>query len=160
MNSLPPNQFYKKLYRGPDFNNIYSDVSPQFQNVLKFILIQDPIKIATGFTMGFFVNNLIQNFLNNIVKPFVIIMLGAVSSSKFAYTIAGQTFDIGSIVTQLVLFVVFITIFYFGFVNPVDKLKQRFNIEQRSKACPYCKTLINPEASRCPACTSQLNETK
>jgi large conductance mechanosensitive channel len=157
MNTLP-NQFYKKLYPN-DFSDIYK-IAPGFQNVLKFILIQDPIKIATGFTMGFFVNNLIQNFLNNIIKPLVIIILGVFSKSNFAYTVLGQTFDIGSILTQLVIFIVFICIFYFGIVNPVDKLKQRYNVEQKSVACPYCKTIINPEATRCPACTSQLNENK
>ena len=157
MNTLP-NQFYKNLYPN-DFRNIYK-IAPGLQNVLKFILIQDPIKIATGFTMGFFVNNLIQDFLNKIIKPLVTIILGVFSTSHFAYTVSGQTFDVGSILTQLVIFIVFICIFYFGIVNPVDKLKQRYNIEQKTAACPYCKTIINPEATRCPACTSQLNENK
>jgi len=138
------------------FGFIYEDLSPLFQNVLKFVLIQDPVKIATGFILGASINKLFQVFLESLVKPLLVIIVLYLSKSGFRYTLAGQTFDVGSLIIEIVLFITFMIIFYYLFVGPIESLKEEYNIEQKTIDCPYCMTLINPSATRCPACTSQL----
>ncbi len=138
------------------FTDIYDDVSPLFQNVLRFILIQDPVKIATGFTVGMFVTDFFKKLIDSVVKPLLFIILAKFSESGFVYTLAGQQFNVGSLLTELVVFFVFMAIFYYGFVGPIDNLKRKYNIDQKTADCPYCKTIINPKATRCPSCTSQL----
>jgi len=138
------------------FGFIYDDLSPILQNVLKFVLIQDPVKIATGFIIGASINKLFQVFLESLVKPFLFVILLFLSKSGFRYTVAGQTFDVGSLIIEIFLFIIFMVIFYYLFVGPIETLKEEYNIEQKTIDCPYCMTLINPSATRCPACTSQL----
>ncbi len=151
------NNCNKQMPFGPFSFDLYKDISPIFQNVFKYVLIQDPIKIASGFTLGFFIKDFIEQFLNKFLKPILMIVLSIFSKSSFSYTIAGQEIDFGGIFIQIVIFTTFMFIFYYGFVNPIDKLRERYNIDQKTSACPYCKTLINREATRCPSCTSQLS---
>jgi large conductance mechanosensitive channel len=139
------------------FTTLYDDVSPLFQDVLKFILIQDPVKIATGFTVGMFVTDFFKRLIDTVVKPLIFIVLAKFSETGFVYTVSGQSFNIGSLITELVVFFVFMIVFYYGFVGPIDGLKSKYNIDQKTADCPYCKSIINPTATRCPSCTSQLS---
>jgi large conductance mechanosensitive channel len=139
------------------FTALYDDVSPLFQNVLKFILIQDPVRIATGFTVGMFVTDFFKRLIDTVVKPLIFIVLAKFSETGFVYKVSGQSFNIGSLITELVVFFVFMVVFYYGFVGPIDGLKQKYNIDQKTADCPYCKSIINPTATRCPSCTSQLS---
>ena len=139
------------------FTTLYDDVSPLFQDVLKFILIQDPVKIATGFTVGMFVTDFFKRLIDTVVKPLIFIVLAKFSETGFVYKVAGQSFNIGSLITELVVFFVFMIVFYYGFVGPIDGLKSKYNIDQKTADCPYCKSIINPTATRCPSCTSQLS---
>ena len=123
-----------------DYNFVYKKISPSLEKVLRFVLIQDPIKIATGFTLGYFTNNFIREILNNIVKPIVYMVISLFSDSGFVYSVFGQTINIGIVLTEIVLFTTFIVILYYGFVSPIDNLKQRYNIDQKTIQCPYCKT--------------------
>ena len=141
-----------------DYNFVYTKISPSLEKVLRFILIQDPIKIATGFTLGYFTNNLISKMLNNIVKPIVYMVISLFSKSGFIFTVLGQSINIGAVLSEIILFTTFIFILYYGFVSPIDNLKERYNIDQKIVHCPYCKTLIDPDATRCPSCTSELNK--
>ena len=48
----------------------------------------------------------------------------------------------------------------FVFVKQMNKLKKEAPVEDTEKECPYCKTMIPIEATRCPHCTSSLQDTQ
>ena len=138
------------------FDVFYDQTSKGFTNVLKFLLVQDPIKVAVGMALGLSVKTLFTHLTDELVKPLVHIIIGFISKSGLNFSIFGQTFGIGNVVEQSIIFILFLSLLFFGFVNPIDKLRAKYNLDQKTSACPYCRTLINPEATRCPACTSQL----
>ncbi len=133
-----------------------SSISKETINILKFILIQDPIKVAIGMALGLSVKTFFTQVTDEFIKPLVTLFLHLFSKSGFNYTVFGQQFGIGNVIEQLVVFVLFIVLMYYGVIKPINNLKEKYNIEQKSVKCPYCTTLISPEATRCPACTSQL----
>lgn len=135
---------------------IYDGIPVFLRNVVNFVLTQDPIKISSGFIIGLSVNKLFETFMTSLIKPILAMILFFLSKSGFTYTIAGQTFGIGSLITEIVLFFIFMISFYYLFINPVENLKKDYNVEQNTTVCPYCTTFISPLATRCPACTSNL----
>jgi large conductance mechanosensitive channel len=138
--------------------NIFYDVSPSLTKVLKFILVQDPVKIAIGFVLGLAISKLFTQFMIDFVVPVVKLILLKMSKTGFNYKVGPVDIKLGSLIEQLITFAIFIILLYYGFVLPVDQLRAKYNLNQSTVACPYCTTLINPAAIKCPACTSDLKK--
>jgi large conductance mechanosensitive channel len=152
------NNFYKNIPVSP-INVFYKTASPQLFNILKFILTQDPINIAIGTGLGFAFTTSFTKIINNLITPFIKYI------GYFILKLAGTNpgyprldFNIYDTIEQIIVLIVFIIFIYYVVVLPVTALKKKYNIEQQTKQCPYCKMLINPLATRCPSCTSQLKE--
>jgi len=132
------------------FYVFYDVISPKFTEFLKFILTQDPIKIAVGVTLAYAVSKLVSEINVGVLTPLIKI----ITKSKLNFTIKGVEFDFGKVLEQIILLILILVVIYFLIIVPINKLKQKYNIDQQTLACPYCTTLINPGATRCPACTS------
>ena len=131
-------------------------LSPKLKNVLNFILVQDPVKVAVGLSLGLALTKIFTEIIDGTIRPLVQVFLKLFSESGFKYVLSGSTFDIGKVLEQLIAFFIFIIVLYYGFVEPINNLKKEYNIDQKTKQCEYCKLLINPNATRCPNCTSEL----
>jgi len=140
-----------------DSNYFYNALSKPFQEILQFILLQDPVKVAAGFTLGTFITKFFTKILDNLVRPFIYIIFHIFSKTEFSYNFLGQKFDIGGALEETGAFVLFIIIFYYGFIKYMNKLKEKYDLPDKTSVCQYCKTVIDPSATRCPACTSNLN---
>jgi len=66
----------------------------------------------------------------------------------------------GSFLMTIINFLI-IAFFIFLLVKAVNKLREdkeeEVEEEATTKVCPFCKTEIDLEATRCPNCTSQLD---
>ena len=119
--------------------------------------------------------------------PFVSIFTGKVDFSQLKFVIGNTSINYGNFITQIVNFLIiafsiFIAIRYINklnrlkdlgenLVSKVDKKgrlskfkksKQEDIVEEEkepeTKTCPYCLTEIKYHATRCPNCTSELEE--
>lgn len=133
------------------FNNT---VSPVYLNALKFILLQDPIKIALGAALALATINMFTGILDQTVKPIVSIFLHSLSETGFSYTYEGITVNLGAVIEQIIIYLIIILLLYYLFARPVMYLRKKYNVEQKTVKCPYCITAINESATRCPAYTS------
>ena len=139
-------------------NIFYDRLSKSSMDILKFLLIQDPVKLAIGVVFGMAISRVFLAFITDIISPLLTGLLRTVSSTGFNYNINGAEFKFGNTIEQIVAFIIICCLLYYLVVLPINKLKVKYNIEQRTTPCMYCKTLINPLATRCPNCTSELNE--
>jgi large conductance mechanosensitive channel len=137
-------------------NVFFDKTSNEMMNIMRFILVQDPVKVAIGLALGLSIKNIFTEITDDLVKPFVNILIKSISKSELNFTIFGETFGIGKVINQLVIFIIFLVLMYYGFIQPINRLRKRYDIDQKTVACPYCTTLISPNATRCPSCTSQL----
>ena len=138
------------------FNVFFDTISPSFTKLLKFILIQDPIKIAVGMALGLAISKLFTELIGDFVTPLISGFLHVFSKTGFNYTLGGFEYKFGNILQCVIIFSIFLTILFFGFVQPIENLRKKYNIDQKTVGCPYCTTLISPLASRCPSCTSEI----
>ena len=138
------------------FNIFFDTVSPSLTKLLKFILIQDPIKIAIGMSLGLTISRLFNELTGDFISPLINGVFKSVSDTGFNYKVGNFDIKLGNILNSVIVFGIFLAVLFFVFVEPIDKLRKKYNIQQKTVGCPYCTTLISPLASRCPACTSEI----
>lgn len=144
----------------------------KFLNEFKeFAVKGNMIDLAVGMIVGAAFTSLVKAFVDDLVMPILSIFTGKLDFSNMFIPLAGQTtkvyaeaveqgavFAYGAFITALISFVINALV-VFLFVKEVNKLrrpKEEAPAPATTKICPYCKSEIPIDATRCPHCTSKL----
>jgi large conductance mechanosensitive channel len=129
-----------------------------------FVLESDFVALATGLIVGATVGRIVTSVVNDLIMPLIgAFTKGSTSFTNLRVTIPGTAAVVryGNFLSVLldgviVLFVVFLII------RGIERLKRRQDADEEAveKDCPFCLTAIPRAATRCPACTSQLEPTR
>lgn len=116
-----------------------------------FLLKQNIIALAIAVVVGAALNRLVQALVDDFVMPVV----GAITPSgnwrNAQWHLGPVNFLIGDFLSAVLNFVII------GFVAwRIAKLLITDAAEPPSKLCTFCRSKIDPAATRCPHCTSQL----
>ena len=133
----------------------------------EFALKGNMIDLAIGVIIGGAFNKLITSLVNDIVMPSLSIFTGKLDFSNLFISLNGNTYDtiaqakeagaatinygtfISGVLDFLIMaFVVFIV------VKQLSKLHKKPEVIPTEKTCPFCKTKIDIDATKCPNCTS------
>lgn len=120
----------------------------------EFALKGNAITLAIGVVMGAAFNAIITAIVDGIFTPIVGLLLGGIDLSTAVLTVGEVTFSWGLVIDATLKFVV-VAFALFLVVKSVSKLSKE--PDPTTRACPYCLTDIEKAASRCPACTSQVD---
>ena len=88
-------------------------------------------------------------------------MFGGLDFKAYVLTLGSVEIAYGKFITAVINFLI-MALIVFCMVKAMNratsKLKKEEEIEEAAttKVCPYCKSEISIEATRCPHCTSQL----
>lgn len=67
---------------------------------------------------------------------------------------------IGNFINVVISFLIIAAVIFFFVVKPMNTFTARMKTEESDAPeltnCPYCFTQVSVEATRCPACTSEL----
>ena len=106
--------------------------------------------------------------VNNIIMPLISVITGGISFDQWNITMgAGKdapVLGLGTFIAAVVNFLLIALVLFMVIkgINKMhegaDKLAGRTKEEEKptTKICPYCKSEIPIEATRCPHCTSHL----
>ncbi len=119
----------------------------------EFALKGNAITLAIGVVMGAAFNAIINSVVNNLFNPLIGVLLGGVNLEKQTFQIWGVTFGWGAVVEASINFVV-VAIALFIVVKVVSAMDKE--PDPTHYPCPFCTTDVANEATRCPACTSEL----
>ena len=153
----------------------------------KFIMRGNVIDLAVGVIIGGAFQSIVTSVINDLVMPFIGLLTGDVNfvdqfvvlrvpegvdkatlTTLEAATAAGATtFNYGKFITALINFLI-MAIVIFMLVKLINKItalgkKKEEEIQEvapTTKKCPFCCSEIDIEATRCPHCTSLLEENK
>jgi large conductance mechanosensitive channel len=127
-----------------------------------FILRGDVIIIAVGLVIALAFSALILSFTNNIILPIVARLQGGKSIGlgiQLGQAGNPKTFmDIGSFISAVIYFVIFMAIIYFVIIVPYKHVQARrgqvvFGDPPAVKTCPACLSSDLPAAaSKCKYC--------
>lgn len=137
------------------------------------------IDLAVGMIIGAAFTSLVNSVVGNLVMPIISIFTGGIDFNNMYLALnenaravqaaggdlataksAGAVFAYGTFLTDFIQFLI-LAFVVFMIIRAMNTLMQVAKKEEEAapttKECPFCKTEINIEASRCPHCTSQLN---
>ena len=103
--------------------------------------------------MGAAFNAIITSMATNLFNPLIGVLLGGVNLNEATFEVMGVTFGWGAVIGAVINFLVVALALFL-----VVKLVSAFSREPDPThyPCPFCTTEVANEATRCPACTSEL----
>ena len=133
-----------------------------FEEFKKFALRGNVIDLAVGVIIGGAFSSITSSLVNDVISP----LIGLVANTDLSYlvfTIKDVEVRYGSFLTAVInfvimAFVIFLLVKGLNALSNVGKKKEEPAPAPAptTKVCPYCKSEIALEATRCPHCTSVL----
>ena len=134
----------------------------------EFALKGNMIDLAVGMIIGAAFTALVNKLVSDLIMPLISLITGKIDFENMFIPLAGQTTKVyseaveqgavlayGSFITAVINFLLMAFV-VFIFVKQMNKMKKEVPAAPTDKECPYCKSMIPIEATRCPHCTSKL----
>ena len=155
-----------------------------FKEFKKFIMRGNMIDLAVGMIIGASFSAIITALVNNVLMPVIGVLTGGKANFTDAFIVLSEPdklpegFDkavknldnyqgagyiclgYGAFITAIISFLL-VALFLFFVVKAFNKAQSLTKKEEApaaptTKVCPFCKSEISIEATRCPHCTSEL----
>ncbi|MGN1083485.1 MAG: large conductance mechanosensitive channel protein MscL [Lachnospiraceae bacterium] len=139
----------------------------------EFAIKGNMIDLAVGMIIGSAFNKLVSSLVNDMIMPLLGLLTGKIDFSKLYIALDGKKyaslaeaeelgvacFKYGSFLAGILDFLIMAFV-VFLFVKQINKLRNMNKKPEPAKApttktCPFCKSEIAIDATRCPHCTSE-----
>ena len=135
----------------------------------EFALKGNMIDLAIGVIIGGAFSKIVTSLVNDIIMPVLSLFTGKLDFTNLFISLNGQkystlaeaqaagasTINYGSFITGVIDFLI-VAFVIFIIVKQLNRLHKEPEKAVTEKTCPFCKTKIDIEATRCPNCTSEL----
>lgn len=133
-----------------------------FQEFKEFALRGSVMDLAIGVIIGAAFQAIVNSLVKDIMSP-LIGLIAKTDLSDLYIEVFGVNVKYGSFLTAVINFVImaFVIFLLVKGLNALSKLGKKNKSEEVKptvKTCPFCITEIDIKATRCPHCTSQLEE--
>ena len=141
-----------------------------------FALKGNVVDMAVGVIIGGAFGKIVTSLVNDIIMPLISIIIGGLDVSEWKYVISEAVMENGvevqaetalryGLFIQTVIDFFIIALCIFIMIKLIMGLHKKFEKKQEeevaaptTKVCPFCKSEIAIDATRCAHCTSQLEE--
>ena len=130
-----------------------------FKEFKEFALRGSVMDLAIGVIIG----AAFQAIVNSLVKDIMSPLIGLVAKTELS-DLSVEILKYGSFLTAVINFIImaFVIFLLVKGLNALSKLGKKNKPEEAEeptvKTCPFCMTEIDIKATRCPHCTSHLDE--
>lgn len=137
----------------------------KFLNEFKeFISRGNVMDMAIGIIIGGAFTSVVSSLVADIINPFLG-LFGGMNFDQLRWHIIGDvTLNYGAFLTAVLNFLI-MALVVFCIVKMMNTVTNRFSAKKEeeeepltTKICPFCKSEIDIEATRCPHCTSLFEE--
>ena len=129
-----------------------------------FISRGNIMDMAVGIIIGGAFTSIVSSLVEDIINP-ILGMFGGMNFDKLSITLLGEaTLNYGKFITAVINFLIMALIVFVimktmnGIGEKLKKKEEEAPAEPTTKVCPFCKSEIAIDATRCPHCTSVLEE--
>ncbi|MBP3464445.1 MAG: large conductance mechanosensitive channel protein MscL [Clostridia bacterium] len=147
----------------------------------EFAMKGNILDMAIGLVIGGAFQSIIKSLVEDVIMPFTALFTGNVDYTNWVINVSTAQIKIGSFITALINFLI-IALSIFIALKVVVSINRRFEEmnkevtgklnkklkknkgkkeeevyeEPETKICPYCLSEVKYKATRCPHCTSKL----
>jgi large conductance mechanosensitive channel len=130
------------------------------QEFKEFALEGNVLELAIAFILGLYFKQIIDALVNGVILPFVSAIFGKPSFDDMTFSVGDGIVKYGTFLTAIVTFLI-VALALFAIVKARDTA---IDLSKRGKPgepperrdCPLCFSEISAKASRCPACTGEI----
>ena len=127
----------------------------------EFINRGNVVDMAVGIMIGAAFKAIVDALVANLISPIIGIVFKQ-DFSSLSFTINGVVFQYGALIMAIINFLI-IAVVLFAIIKLMNSLRdlgkkkeEEVPAEPTTKVCPYCKSEIAIDATRCPHCTSEV----
>lgn len=140
-----------------------------------FIMRGNVLDLAIGVIIGGAFQKIVNSLVNDVIMPLISLITGSINFSNWflaldnsSYAVLAEaqanganTLNYGLFLTEVLNFLImaFVIFMFVKTMNRIASKRKKVDIKEeavKTKQCPYCKTEIDAQATRCPHCTSVL----
>ena len=137
----------------------------KFMNEFKeFISRGNVMDMAVGIIIGGAFTSIVSSLVEDIINP-LLGLFGGMNFDKLQLNLLGEvTLNYGKFISAVINFLIMALIVFVimktmnGIGEKLKKKEEEAPEEPTTKKCPFCKSEIAIDATRCPHCTSVLEE--
>lgn len=133
-----------------------------FEEFKKFITRGNVMDMAVGIIIGGAFTAIVNSLVADIINP-LLGLFGGTNFDQLQWNITGEvTLMYGKFITAIINFLI-MALVIFIMIRSINKFSEKMSKKKEAaapttKKCPFCKTDIAIDATRCPHCTSMLEE--
>lgn len=141
----------------------------------EFVIRGNVLDLAVAVIIGGAFQKIINSMVNDIIMPIVTLCTGGIDFTNWFIALNGESYDTlaqaqaaqvstinyGTFLTEaisflIMAFVIFMMVKTMNRLANLNKKEEAEIVESNTQICPYCKSEIAIDATRCPHCTSQI----
>lgn len=133
------------------------------QEFKEFISRGNVMDMAVGIIIGGAFTSIVSSLVDDIINP-ILGLFGGMNFDQYKVVLFGEaTLNYGKFITAVINFlimamIIFLIIKVMNTASEKLSRKEEENAAPVTKKCPFCKSEIAIDATRCPHCTSILEE--
>lgn len=143
-----------------------------FKEFKEFAMKGNVVDMAIGVIIGGAFGKIVASLVSDIIMPPIGYLMGGVNFDSLFVSLNGKSYaslaeaqaagapilTYGVFINTVVDFLI-VAMALFIVIKGINKFKkEEAPAEVTTKECPFCKTEIHKDATRCPNCTSELVE--
>lgn len=138
-----------------------------FGEFKEFVMRGNVLDLAVAVIIGGAFQTIVSSLCDDVITPFIQLIIskciGVDSIEEMTRVLNVGTIQFGNFISAIINFlimavIIFCLVKFINKVMSVGKKKEEEEEEETTKTCPFCKSEIDIEATRCPHCTSVLEE--
>ena len=163
----------EKLHEDVDFKEVNKKAKGFWKEFRDFAVKGNVIDLATGMVIGSAFTSIVNSLVKDILTPLIGALTGGMDYSNLFISLDGVDYETleaaqevsapllmyGNFINAIINFLIvalFIFIVFKKILGCRKKKEVVVTAEPTEKDCPYCKSKININATRCPHCTSEV----
>ena len=138
-----------------------------FGEFKEFVMRGNVLDLAVAVIIGGAFQTIVSSLCDDVITPFIQLIIskciGVDSIDEMTKVLNVGTIQLSNFISAIINFLIMAVIIFclVKFINrimSIGKKKEEKEEEKTTKTCPFCKSEIDIEATRCPHCTSVLEE--
>ena len=126
----------------------------------EFIMRGNVMDMAVGVIVGGAFGAIVTSLVDDVIGPVIGMICGGIDFSHLAITVGSAQLMIGNFIQAVINFLI-VAACLFAVIKAVNTASKKLKKPEApaaptTKVCPYCKSEINIEATKCAFCGSEV----